>query len=124
MVSNSASPSKAVHWRWGFRRMGHCQVKQSLNGAIRTRQTCMGVRYCVKVSISISHLRELGQSQRVDFRIDAIPWQMSNINKRDLYTFYFFAKVQAARTIVTDTHRHTNRSGHAHRYRRKYCRFS
>ena len=31
MISTLASPSKAVHWSEGLRRMGRCQVKQFLD---------------------------------------------------------------------------------------------
>ena len=33
MVSTSASAAKAVQWSGGLRLMGHCQLKQFLDGA-------------------------------------------------------------------------------------------
>ena len=33
MVSILASPSNAVHWSGGLRRMRHCQVQQFIDGA-------------------------------------------------------------------------------------------
>ena len=52
----------------------------------RTRQTCMGVRHCRKVSIRIFDLRKVGQSHEIQFYNNAIRCHMSIIYKRHFFT--------------------------------------
>ena len=55
MVSTLLSPSKALQWSGLPRRMGHCQIKQSLDGA-HAGDKLVGDLFCLNKKFDLENL--------------------------------------------------------------------